>query len=70
MKLSTTFLLSVVASQEYFTEDYAERKKNKNKNLVHDACGCTEMPKNGADAIATCVEVPKKQIHRKSIFLI
>jgi hypothetical protein len=30
---------------------------NKNKNLVHDACGCSEMPKNGADAIATCVEV-------------
>jgi hypothetical protein len=59
MKLSTAFLLSVVASQDFFTEDDAERKKNnnKNKNLVHDACGCSEMPKNGADAIATCVEV-------------
>ena len=58
MKLSTAFLLSVVASQDYFTEDDAERKKNKNKNLVHDACGCTDKPKNGADVIATCVEVP------------
>ena len=54
MKLFAGLILSAVVAQDYYEDDYGERKKKKNRS---DACGCSEMPKNGPDAVATCVEV-------------
>ena len=58
MKLLAGLILgAVVAEDYYYTDDYGERKKKKKKNVKSDACGCSEMPRNAPDAVATCVEV-------------
>ena len=57
MKLLPALVLGTVVAQEYYFDADGERKKKKNKVTKSDACGCTEMPKNGPDAVATCVSV-------------
>ncbi|CAG5079281.1 Oidioi.mRNA.OKI2018_I69.PAR.g9215.t1.cds [Oikopleura dioica] len=54
MKLLPTFVFGAIVAQDYFDAE-GERKKKKTKVTKSDACGCTEMPKNGPDAVATCV---------------